>query len=373
LKEIRRQKDPAYRKAVAAIAQGSGKAAQRGFDALDRMGAIVEATGEERHRMLVADYLKAVDDGKSALIVAPVRAEGERLSGEVREALKERGVLGAEKSFKVRKATGWTEAQKGDSRNYETGMVVEFNKAVSGTRQRFAGARATRGGFAKGECAVVKGIENGQVKLVRRDGSEAYLPSESSERFQVYRTRELSVAKGDRIRITKNGEAKAEAQTKGARINNGDIFTVEGFTPEGDIRLGNGKLLSRNHGHLAHGYVDTSYGGQGKTVDRVFIATGNESLAASDRKMWYVSASRGREAARIYADSKENLRDAIARGGERLSAVELTRTRLRQPWREQLQKTLERNRVVRFLRNRSEAIAAFWRGREKGGEGMSYA
>src|SRR5580658_3914942 len=34
LKEIRRQKDPGYRKAVEAVAKGSGKAAQKGFDAL---------------------------------------------------------------------------------------------------------------------------------------------------------------------------------------------------------------------------------------------------------------------------------------------------------------------------------------------------
>jgi ATP-dependent exoDNAse (exonuclease V) alpha subunit len=54
LTEIRRQTDPRYKKAVEAIAQGSGKAAQKGFDALDDMGSIIEAKGEERHAMLVA-------------------------------------------------------------------------------------------------------------------------------------------------------------------------------------------------------------------------------------------------------------------------------------------------------------------------------
>jgi conjugative relaxase-like TrwC/TraI family protein len=367
LKEIRRQKDPGYRKAVEAVAKGSGKAAQKGFDALDNMGAIVEATGEERHRMLVADYLKAADDGKSALIIAPTHAEGDRLTGELRQVLKERGTLGAEKSFTVRKATGWTEAQKGDARNYQAGMVIEFNKAVAGVRERVAGKRTTSGGFAKGEIAVVKGIENGKVKLTRRDGSEAYLPAANAERFQVYRTRELGVAKGDRIRITKNGEAKAEEQAKGVRINNGDVFTVEGFTKDGDIRLGNGGLLSRNHSHFTLGYVDTSFASQGKTTDRVFISVGSESLPAANRQQWYVSVSRGREAAKVYTDSKENLREAISRGGERLSAVELTQTRIRRNSGAQILKTLtQHHRFARFVKARAEAIADYWKGRQKG-------
>ena len=76
------------------------------------------------------------------------------------------------------------------------------------------------------------------------------------------------------------------------------------------------------------------YASQGKTVDRVFIAAGNESFPAANQQQWYVSASRGREMAKIYVDSKEEVRDAIARTGQRLSAVELTQTKLRDSWRQ---------------------------------------
>ena len=43
--------------------------------------------------MLVTDYLRAADDGKSALIISPTHAEGERLTDELRAALKERGAI----------------------------------------------------------------------------------------------------------------------------------------------------------------------------------------------------------------------------------------------------------------------------------------
>ena len=152
-------------------------------------------------------------------------------------------------------------------------------------------------------------------------------------------------------------------------MNNGDIYTVEGFTKQGDIRLDNGKLLPRNWGHMALGYVDTSYASQGKTVDRVFVAVGNESLPAANMKQWYVSLSRGREMAKVYVEDKREVRDAIAKGAERLSAVELTGTKLRPSWRDRFSQSLERNRVGRFLKQRAEVIADLWRGRE----GPSYA
>jgi conjugative relaxase-like TrwC/TraI family protein len=354
LTEIRRQTEPGYKKAVEAIAQGSGKAAQKGFDALDRMGCVIEASGPERHGLLVADYLNAVEDGKSALIIAPTHAEGEKLTDELRRTLKGRGALGKEHAFIARRSTGWTDPQKGDSRNYEPGMVVEFHQNAKG--------------FKRGERAAVIDGENGPL-LQKEDGTRAALPVAQAQRFDVFRTRELAIAKGDRIRITRNGEAKVDGQAKGTRLNNGDIFTVEGFTKDGDIRLEDGKLLPKDWGHLTYGLVDTSYSSQGKTVDRVFIAAGSESLPATNQQQWYVSASRGREMAKLYVDSKEDVRDAIARTGERLSAVELTKTKLRPSWRDRVNQSLERNRVGRFLKTRANAIADYWRGRD----GMSYA
>ena len=162
----------------------------------------------------------------------------------------------------------------------------------------------------------------------------------------------------------RNGEARVEGQAKGSKLNNGDIFTVEGFTKEGDIRLEKGKLLPKNWGHFTLGYYDTSYKSQSKTVDRVFIAEGKESVGAANQQQWYVSVSRGREMAKVYVDSKKDVRDAIARTGQRLSAVELTHTKLRPSWRHRFHETLERNRVGRFLKARAVQLADYWRGKE---------
>jgi conjugative relaxase-like TrwC/TraI family protein len=349
LTEIRRQSEPGYRKAVRSIAEGSGRAAQKGFDALDRMGSVIEASGQQRHAMLVRDYLQAQEWGKSALIIAPTHAEGDRLTSELRTALKERGAIGAEREFITRRSTGWTEAQKGDLRNFQPGMIVEFHQNAKG--------------FTRGDKAVV-GRDGEGLFLQKEDGTRGALPVNQAKRFEVYRTGTMALARGDRIRITRNGEARVEGERKGARLNNGDIFTVEGFTKEGDIRLEKGRVLPKSFGHMSLGYVDTSYASQGKTVDRVFISVGQESLPATNRQQWYVSASRGREMAKLYVEDKGEVRDRIAKTGQRLSAVELTGTKVREPWRVRIAKTLERIRITRFFERRAQAIAEMARRRE---------
>jgi hypothetical protein len=344
---------------VTAISGGTKEGVRKGFNQLDKMGAIIEASGEERHKMLVADYLKAAGEGKSALIIAPTHKEGDRLTGELREALKERGQIGTvEHAVKSRRATQWTDAEKRDARNYEPGMVVEFYQNA-------------KGGFKRGETAVVA---SDGVTLLRQDGSKATLPAEAKH-FQVYRVDTLKIAQGDRIRIKQNGNLLSETGRK-VRVNNGDIFTVAGFAKDGNIKLDGGKILPKHYGHIGFGYVDTSYASQGKTVDRVFIATGAKSLRAANQQQWYVSVSRGRELARVYVDSKRDVREAIQRSGERLAAVELVEHEKAKPYKVQ-EKLFEMNRVMRYLREKKDAAIRqidSWRDRvRRGYEGRRYA
>jgi conjugative relaxase-like TrwC/TraI family protein len=354
LKTIRRQTVEEYRKAVEEISKGH---VQRGFDMLNSAGAVVECPREERHQRVVDDYVRAIAekkwDGrrwvtKDALIIAPTHREGDALTEELRARLKTDGLLGDRDQVLItRTATGWTEAQKTDARNYEKGMVVEFSQNA-------------KGGFKKGEKAAVARVLAGEVEVLRQNGSVAFLP-DASERFQVYRTHETKVARGERLRVTKNDLT--------LKMNNGDIVTVDSFTQAGDLRLSDGRTVPKGFGHISPGYVDTSYSSQGKSVDCVFIAAGDASVVAVNSQQWYVSVSRGRESAKIFVNDKEEIRDAIARSGQRLSAVELVRPK----WdteipmrRTRVNEMLDRNRVTRYVRDRYEAVRDRFRGREVG-------
>lgn len=72
VKEIIRQ-DGEYKAAVKALADGD---IVKGFKRLDEMGWIREIPGSERYKQMAADYVEALANGKTALVISPTHSEG---------------------------------------------------------------------------------------------------------------------------------------------------------------------------------------------------------------------------------------------------------------------------------------------------------
>lgn len=149
------------------------------------------------------------------------------------------------------------------------------------------------------------------------------------------------------MRVTLGGRTK-----EGHRLNNGDLLTVAGFTRSGDIVDQRGWVIPKDYGHLAHGYVTTSISGQSRTVDRVLVAAGKESLPAANARQMYVDLSRGREWAKVYTHSADELARAASRDDREVSAGELAELRKAQLRRG----TIDRH--LALLRRRREAEPA---------------
>jgi conjugative relaxase-like TrwC/TraI family protein len=287
IKTIRRQQGE-YREAIKALADGKTK---QGFERLDALGWIREVPDEVRYKLLARDYVASLNEGKSALVVAPTHREGEWVTDEIRGELRRQKQLdAAQHQFRILKNANLTTAERADSINYAKGDVIVFHQNAKG--------------FKKGDRIVA---------------GEAPLPLSQADRFTAFRSDLLPLSSGDIVRITHNGTTKNGQH----RLNNGAIFKVKDFTPAGDIRLSNGWVVDKNFGHLAHGYTVTSQAAQGKTVDRVFVGISSASFRAASREGFYVAASRGKEFARFYCDQKEQLLDAISgQSDERISATE---------------------------------------------------
>ena len=302
LREIRRQKADSHRAVIADLRAGD---LERAFMRLDKLGMFRELAGEDRHEALAGDYVAAVREGKSALVISPTHAEGERVTTQIRTKLKASKTLAAqEREFLQLKNLQWTEAQRADVRNYCADVVVQFHQNVPG--------------FRRGERVTVRQADEHGVQVGRGNGQPVFLPLDEAARFQVYESRQIALAPGEMIRITQNGFTKDKR-----RLNNGDLRQVKGFTKDGDIKLGNGWVIPKDYGHLTHGYCVTSYSAQSKGVDCVFIAEGSESFPAADREQFYVSASRFKEALTVYTDDKRQLLVAISKSSERPSATDL--------------------------------------------------
>jgi ATP-dependent exoDNAse (exonuclease V) alpha subunit len=145
------------------------------------------------------------------------------------------------------------------------------------------------------------------------------LPLQDAASFQAFRSRTLSFAAGDRVRITRNGQT---ADAGKHRLNNGALYRIKRFDERGNIVLENGWTIGRDYGHLDHGYVVTSHASQGRTVEEVFVGQSSDSFPASSREQFYVSVSRAKKKVTIYTDDKEALREAVSQSDERLSATE---------------------------------------------------
>lgn len=287
IKEIQRQRLQ-YKEAVKALSEGR---TEGGFGRLDRLGWIREVADEDRERALAEAYIESISGGKTALVVSPTHAEGGRITHEIRRQLRARRLLGDEcRTVRQLVPANLTLGQRRDPVSYVAGDVLLFHQNAKGYR--------------KGQRVVV---------------GEAPLPLDKAERFTVFHRSEIELSPGDRIRITKNGSTPDGAH----RLNNGDLFTVKGFTKGGDLLLDNGWIVPQDYGHLAHGLVVTSHASQGRTVDRVFIGQSSQSFPASSSQQFYVSASRAREKAVVFTDCKRELLEAVSRTDERLSGTEL--------------------------------------------------
>jgi len=306
--EIVRQEEGNYNKAAKALSEG--KTAE-GFAELDKLGWIREINHAGRYWVLAQAYLSAIlekkKDGqsKTALVVSPTHAEGARITKFIRDALKADGKLGKEKTLSTWVPAQLTDPQKTDPTSYEPGDLLQFHENAPG--------------HVKGSRLVVK------------EGTK--LPLQSANRCEVYRPSQLSLAVKDRVRVTVNGWTKDGKH----RLTNGSLFTVQGFTSQGDLIDDRGWVISKDFGHLAYGYVVTSHASEGKTVDKVFIGESSQSFPATNQRSFYVPVTRGREQALIFTDSKEELLKAVQRPDEPMSATELAESaRRRIPLRQRL-------------------------------------
>lgn len=309
----RQRRHPAYRDAVAAAAQGDTLGAFTRLQAMHAVHEFADDRAEERHRELASAYVRlsgettAKGKPKEVLVVAPTHAEGQAVTSHIRAALREAGRIGEEDREHLRlRNLGWTVAEKADAVSYRAGLVVQFHQN-------------TPGGFRAGSRYRVIEQANDAVQLEDEHGSAGRLPREAAERFDVFEPGSIGLTVGDTIRMTRG----AFTADRMHRLNNGAVFTVAGFSPEGHVRLHNGWEVAADCGHFTHGYTSTSHASQGRTVDAVLLAMGSESAGAASLEGFYVAASRGRAEVQVYTDDVDALQRVIQRSSMRMAALEV--------------------------------------------------
>lgn len=304
--QIQRQKGR-YKEAVEHLSEGR---VMEGLKVIDSLGWVCEISNEERYMQLAKDYLAAVDDGVSALVISPTHSECRKVTEQIRSELKARGKIHDERVLQTLQPIDLTDAQLRDARTYRPGFVIEMIKSAPGLK---SGERL--------EVIRTSSELRGTVVAKRANGTEVDIPvHQIGDRYRLYEKQEILVGVGEPIRITKNGWSIDDHKY---RLHNGSLRTIVGFTPEGDLKLDSGVTLSKDFAHITHGYATTSHAAQGQTVDRVFIAESAESFGAASMEQMYVAISRGRFYCRLYTNDKDELFYVAQKTSQRMAALEL--------------------------------------------------
>ncbi|MDR3404231.1 MAG: MobF family relaxase [Chthoniobacter sp.] len=300
--KIVRQKEATYRRAVEAMSRGD---VDKAFAALEKLNAFTEEKDIGRlHDRVAKEYVGLLRSGKEALIIAPQHQEGMAITGKVRAELRTVGQIKGNDQAVLRLTNlKLTEAERKEPRYYQQGQLVQFVQNAPG--------------FKRGERWIVAECKREQVTVENAAGEKKLLPLSKSSRFQLYRVDKMSLAQGDRVRVTNNSFAKT-----GHRLDNGTLHTVAGVRANGEVELKNKAVLPAGFGHLTHGYYVTSHSSQSKTVDWTLLAQSSMSFNAGSREQMNVSLSRGRDGIRIYTDDKAKLRTCANRDAARGSALD---------------------------------------------------
>ena len=306
--DILRQRNPELKAAVLSVLEGDPGAA------VEMLGAGVHEVDYDDLGVKAAEAWLALDreTRDNTLLLAPTHALREEINATVREALAAEGVLSG-KALRIERLVnlGMTRAEKGDVRNYREGDTVVFQQDLVNYR------------VGKDDVLTVSGIEHDSVVLAHPDGKARRIRPAGGVRYrlEVYETREIELRAGDRIRWTRNDNARALINGEKAEI--GEISRDRVRLDLADGRTISLKADDPQLHHIDHAWSSTVHGAQGSTADRVIAVLDSSHGALTDQSTFYVEISRARDGAEILTDNREQLVEMlVANTGERPTAEE---------------------------------------------------
>ncbi len=310
--EIMRQRDPALKEAVQASLAGD---VARAFDKLGEN--VAEVKPDNLAGAAAARWL-ALSPGEraNAGLMAPSHSLRERINNIVRERLVRDGAVhGPAMTVERLVSRGYTSAEKTLAANYRPGDTVAFHRPYK------------RLGVGKGDELRVAGVDH-RTRTVNLEGADdrsvAWEPNRIAARaggVEVYRSEEIELRAGDRIRWTRNDAGLG-------LVNSGtaEVAAVRGGRVT--FRLEDGRSLDLAPGdpqlrHLDRAWASTVHAFQGRTVDTVIAAMEANHPHLTTQKSFYVEISRARDKAELVTDDRAALKEQLETAtGERIAALE---------------------------------------------------
>jgi conjugative relaxase-like TrwC/TraI family protein len=307
LTTIRRQKEPGLLRAVEMAAAARTEEA---IDLLVEQKRLIEIKEPAaRYDRIAAEYLNAYEARQNCLVVSPANEERKDINRAVRAKLVASGyVQSLGQKHQILIPRDMTDPQKQDARSYHEAEVIYFRR---GSKAQQIPKRAYLTVAAVNDETLTLRAENG--RLVQFDPSHW-------KGLSVYTTEDRTIAVGDRLQWREPDHSH--------RIANGKYATITALDPQNiEVKFDNGRKLAMPLGDARKvdlGYCSTSHASQGSTVQKVIInVDSTRHVDLVNLRQWYVSLSRSELDARVYTDSVQGMRRAVARTQEKELALDV--------------------------------------------------
>jgi len=314
LTTIRRQKEPGLLQAVELVA---AERIPEAVDLLVEHKRVVEIKDPAtRYQRIADEYLNAYEARQNCLVVSPANEERKAINEAVRSALVEGGyVQSLGQQHQILIPRDLTDAQKQHARSYHEDDVIYFRR----------GSKAQQ--IPKRSYFTVAAVHDENLTLRAGNGRLISFDPSRWKGLDVYTAETRTIAVGDRLQWREPDNKRRIANGRTATILSLDRHNIEvGF--EGGRKVSMPLSEARK---VDLGYCFTSHKSQGSTVQKVIINIDSSRQAelVNDRQ-FYVSATRPEWDARIYTDSVQGMRRAVARTQEKTLALDAVAQERRQ-------------------------------------------
>ncbi len=310
--EIMRQRDVELKEAVRASLAGEVKTA---FEKLG--GRIAEAEPDNLAGAAAARWLMLpAEEREKTGLMAPSHTLRQQINGYIRERLVRDGAIrGPGMNTERLVSRGYTRAEMTVAGNYSVGDTVAFHRPYKSL------------GVEKGEQRRVHRVDQGTGTVFLSSpegGAVEWKPlrvGASRGAVEVYKSENIELRAGDRIRWTRNDTAHGLVNSHLAEV-------VEVGKERVAFRLEDGRMLDMHRSdpqlrHLDRAWASTVHAFQGRTVDNVIAVMEANHPHLTTQKSFYVEISRARHRAELVTDDRKALGEHLETAtGERVAALD---------------------------------------------------
>ncbi|MGJ8687598.1 MAG: MobF family relaxase, partial [Spongiibacteraceae bacterium] len=301
LDEIVRQKNTHAKEGVFNAMKGNVAEAMAH---IDRNAKVVEVKDDvERRQEMTSDYLAMTKEQRSeTLVLEPTRAGRNEANDLIRAGLREAGELsGVELQATRLDGKDLTPSEKELVSNYEKDELITFNKNLASI------------GIEAGEYYRVGDVDlnSGVVTLKgQKDQEIEWRPERmGASSANVFQAVETNLTAGDKITWKQNDKEKG--------LDNGDELVVlsaeKGVITAIDTKGKEHGIDPAKHNdqHFAYSYATTVHASQGMTKDNALANFSSKDSNLLNQQLFYVGASRVKDAFQLYTDNRERLTNVI--------------------------------------------------------------